>query len=249
MVAEDREVADPVGAGAQQRDRRRRRGRLEPDPEEDDVPLGRAAGELERVERRVDHPHVGPTRLRLEQRAAGAGDAHHVPEGREQHLGALGERDRVVDAAHRDHADRAAGAVDEVDLGGDEVLDSVLVDRVGVASADLHDLQHASRLDQGGDLAGELLRQRPRAELGHVFHRGDFLERDPGMAEEAVADADRRNQFDRHLRPPRGELHRRLGLADRDHGRELGRIAAGETVVALEAHPAALSLSSRSSCS
>ena len=32
--------------------------------------------------------------------------------------GSCGDRDAVVDAAHRDHADRAAGAVDEVIDGG-----------------------------------------------------------------------------------------------------------------------------------
>src|SRR3712207_8987267 len=35
-----------------------------------------------------------------------------------------------------------------------QVVDPVLVDRVGVAAADLHQLEPAARLDQGEDLAG-----------------------------------------------------------------------------------------------
>ena len=142
-------LRDAVGARAQERDRRRRRSRLEADREEDDLALGIATRELERVERRVDHADVRAARLGLEQRAAPAGHAHHVPERREDHLRPLGERDRVVDAAHRDHADGAAGTVDEVDLGRDEILDAVLVDRVRVTAADLHELERAARARRG----------------------------------------------------------------------------------------------------
>ena len=148
VVAERGEVLDALGPRAQQRDRGRRRRRLEADREEDHLAVGVATRELERVERRIDHAHVGTARLRLEQRAAAAGHAQHVAEGREDHLGPLGERDRVVDAAHRDHADRAARAVQEVDLGRHEILDPVLVDRVRVPAADLHELQRAAGLDQ-----------------------------------------------------------------------------------------------------
>ena len=59
----------------------------------------------------------------------------------------MGDRDAVVDPAHRDHAHRAAGAVDELDVGGQQVVDPVLVDRVGVPAADLHHLVVAAGLD------------------------------------------------------------------------------------------------------
>ena len=76
----------PLLPRAQQRQRGRRRGRLEADGEEDDLALGLAPRELERVERRVDDAHVGAARLRLEQRAAPpARHAEHVAEGREGH--------------------------------------------------------------------------------------------------------------------------------------------------------------------
>ena len=54
--------------------------------------------------------------------------------------GRPGQRDGVVDAAHRDDAHRATGAVHQLDRGREEVLDAVPVDRVGVAPADLHEL-------------------------------------------------------------------------------------------------------------
>ena len=58
------------------------------------------------------------------------------------------DRDAVVDAAHRQHADRAAGAVHELDAVGQQRLDPVAVDRVRVPAADLHQLVGAARLHE-----------------------------------------------------------------------------------------------------
>src|ERR1700761_8924687 len=44
--------------------------------------------------------------------------------------------------------------MDELDVAGQEVVDAVLVDRVGVASAHLHELVMAARFDQRDDLGG-----------------------------------------------------------------------------------------------
>ena len=63
---------DAGGAGAEQRDRRRRCGRLEADREEDDLAVGLGPRDCEGVERRVDHPDVGASRLRLEKRPLSA---------------------------------------------------------------------------------------------------------------------------------------------------------------------------------
>ena len=108
--------ADAGRARAQERDRGRRRSRLEADREEDDLALGLGLRDRQRVERRVDRAHVGAACLRLEQRPAAAGDAQHVAERGEDDVRPLGERDRVVDPPHRDHADRAARAVQVLDL-------------------------------------------------------------------------------------------------------------------------------------
>ncbi len=70
----------------------------------------------QRVERRVDHAHVGALGLRVHERALRAGHAHHVAEAGEDHARLLGDRDAVVHAPHRDHADRAAGAVHQLDV-------------------------------------------------------------------------------------------------------------------------------------
>ena len=84
--------------------------------------------------------------------------------------GSLRDGDPVVDAAHRDHAHRAARAVHELDVGGQQVVDAVLVDRVGVAAADLHHLVVAARLDGGEDLARQHLAELGVAELVDELH-------------------------------------------------------------------------------
>ena len=121
--------------------------------------------ELECVERGIDHPDVRSAGLRLQQRAAAAGDAHHVTEGGEDHPRLLGQGDRVVDAAHGYDANRTARTVHEVDLGRDELLDPVLVDGVRVPTAHLHDLDRPVRLDELRELTGKLPRELTRPVL------------------------------------------------------------------------------------
>ena len=53
--------------------------------------------------------------------------------------GRSGQREAVVDPAHGQHADRAARAVDQLDVGGQHVLEAEAVDRVGVPAAHLHE--------------------------------------------------------------------------------------------------------------
>ena len=57
--------------------------------------------------------------------------------------GRLGQRHAIVDAPHRQHADRAAGAVHQLDRVGQHGLDAVAENRVRVPAAHLHDLQRA----------------------------------------------------------------------------------------------------------
>ena len=135
---------------------------LEADCEEDDVAVGVLACQAQRVEWRVDHSHVGPARLCVEQRPVGRGHAQHVGKGREDHSVLLGNRDRVVLAARRDHADRAARAVHELNLGWQQVLDAVAVDRVRMpAGGDLHQLVPAPRFDERGDSLPRVPRRSP----------------------------------------------------------------------------------------
>src|SRR6185503_5004852 len=106
----------------------------------------------------------------LEEAASRPRDAHHVAEAGEDDAGLAGDRDAVVHAAHRDHADRAPGAVDELDVGREQVVDAVLVDRMRMAAADLHELVVAARLDGGQDLGREHAPQLGVAELVDVPH-------------------------------------------------------------------------------
>ena len=68
VVADAGEVRHALGLRALERERGRGRRRLEADREEDDLAVGVLARDPQRVQRRVDHPHVRPLRLRLEQR-------------------------------------------------------------------------------------------------------------------------------------------------------------------------------------
>ena len=197
VAAHAAEVGDALGLRALERQRGRGRGRLEADREEDDLAVGVLLGDPQRVERRVDHPHVGALRLGLEQRAVRARHAHHVAEAGEDHARLVGDRDAVVDAPHRDHADRAARAVHELDVRGQQVVDAVLVDRVRVAAADLHELVVAARLDGGEDLAGQHPAELGVAELVDELHAAaSSAERDAGVDEQRVAGGDRLDERD-----------------------------------------------------
>ena len=155
VAAHDAEVGHALGPGPLERERGGGRGRLEADGEEDDLAVGVLLGDAQRVQRRVDHPDVGARGLGFEQAAVRSRDAHHVAEAGEDDAVLVGDGDPVVDAAHGDHAHRAARPVDELDVGREQVVDAVLVDRVGVTAADLHQLVVAAGLHQREDLAGD----------------------------------------------------------------------------------------------
>ena len=83
------------------------------------------------------------------------GHPHHVAERGHDHVRVRRQVHRVVDAPHRDHAHRAAGAVHQGDGLRQVVLEAVLVDRVGVPAAHLHELVGAARLAERRYLRGE----------------------------------------------------------------------------------------------
>ena len=68
--------------------------------------------------------------------------------------GCVGDGDAVVDASHRQHADRAARAVHQLDLLRQHALDAVAEDRVRVAAAHLHDLDRPRRRFDGARQRG-----------------------------------------------------------------------------------------------
>ncbi len=112
----------------------------------------------------------------------------------------------------------------------------MLVDRVGVAAADLHELHGRARLDQRRDLVHELLRERAVTELVDEPHgRSELLERDPGVAEQDVARGDRLDELDR--RPARARRRRSTVAVTR---------LASTTVAATAASPQVMQCSDRS---
>jgi hypothetical protein len=175
VIAEHGEVLDALGLGLQDGERGARHGGLEAEAEEHDLPLGMPAREPERIQRRVDDPHVGALRLGLQQTLARAWHAHGVAEGRENDLGPLRQRHAVVDPAARQHADRAAGAVHQFDRLGQHLLEAVAEDRMGVPAAHFHDLERAQLADldlgdQRLDLADQRTRLRGVPEVVEILH-------------------------------------------------------------------------------
>src|SRR5262249_12787742 len=84
--------------------------------------------------------------------------AQHVAERGEDDAGPLRDRVRLVDLLERRDADRASGAVNELDAGREQSIDAVLDDRVRLPPADLHQGPRPRRdaMDLGGDLRGDL---------------------------------------------------------------------------------------------
>src|SRR5664279_2029465 len=133
---QQREVGDPEPLGLVHGHRVRRCGGLEPDAEEDDLPVRVLLRDLQRVQRGVDDADVAAVTLDPEQVLAAAGHPQHVPEGAEDHPRRSGDRQRPIDDLQRGHAHRTARAVDHFDLVGQQLVDAVPDDRVGLPSTD-----------------------------------------------------------------------------------------------------------------
>jgi hypothetical protein len=138
--------------------------------------------DAQRVEWRVDHAHVGALRFCLEQAFFRSGHAHRVAESGEDHAGHVGECDAVVDSSHRQHANRTAGAVDQLDTVGQHCLHTVAEDGVRMSAANLHDVDGAaatSLISDLGDESANFLQQKLRllriSEFVDVFHVVFFL--------------------------------------------------------------------------
>ena len=116
VIAEDGEVRNAFGLGAHQRESGGGRRGFKADGEKHHVLFGIFSRELQSVGRGIDDADVHAARFVFERTAVGAGDAHHVAERGEDDVGILGDREAVVDASHGQHADGAAGAMDQLDV-------------------------------------------------------------------------------------------------------------------------------------
>ena len=196
VVAEDAEVAEAELGRLLDRHGGGRRRRLEADGEEDDFAVGVLLGEAQRVGAAVDHADVGALGAGLHQAGAvAARHPHHVAIGAQDDFRTAGEFDRHVEPADRQHADRAAGAVDHIDVGRQQVFDAVAADGVGVAAAELHDGVAAGGIGLRRDGGGDPGRQGAVAVLIDVFHAAAPASRIVSSA--SVRSASAGSSFDR----------------------------------------------------
>ena len=180
VIAKQREVSYPLGTRLDQRHRGARHGGFEAEAEEHHLPLRVLAGQRQRIQRRIDHPHVGALGLRLQQALARSRHAHGVAEGGEDHLRSLRQGHAVIDAPHWQHADRATWAVHVFHRVGQHLLDAVAEDRVRMATAHFHHLQRPpargwNAQHQPANLLHQRLRLGRIAKLVDVFHAGGSI--------------------------------------------------------------------------
>ena len=110
----------------------------------------------------MDNPYIGALAFGVHQIVCvaiglGARYTEHIAEGAEDHTGHRGDFDGPVDRFSGGHTDRATRAVDDAQVWGEKLIDSVAQDRVGLSAADFHQGQRPSRLgmdfsDQGFDV-------------------------------------------------------------------------------------------------
>ena len=91
--------------------------------------------------------------------------------------GCLARRQAVVDAPHRQHAHRAPGPMNQLDVRGQDVLEAESVDRVRVPAADLHQAIVPPRVGEAADLVGRPGDDIRVAEFVYVFHADSFSSR------------------------------------------------------------------------
>ena len=171
VVAQHAEVVQAFALGGLQCHCGRRRGGLEADGQKHDLAVGVGAGQREGIVHGIDDAHIGTLGACADQaELPGGGHAQGVAIAGQDHAGALGEFDGHVDAADGQDAHRAAGAVDHLDLRGQQVEHAVARQGMGVASAEFHEAVGAAGLDRIGELLRQMACQRGVAELADVFH-------------------------------------------------------------------------------
>ena len=155
VVAEDGEVASMPSAFARSTvSAVDGRGRLEADRVEDDL-RGPGSAARSAARRAASRPSGCRRRGRSRRGSEPSPPGTRIMSPKQVRItpSLLGDRDAVVDPAHRDHADRAAGAVHQLDVVRQVVLHAIAVDGVGVPAAHLHELVVPAGLAQRGDLA------------------------------------------------------------------------------------------------
>src|SRR5215469_2122456 len=147
-----------------------RRRRFKTYGKENDPLLRIGAGNLQAIERRVDHADVGALRFQHEQIAIRPGHAQHVAKRAEDYFGASGDRVGLVNCSQRSNTYGTTGAVDQFDALRQQPIDAVFHDRMGLTATNLHNYPGPS-LDPTY-LVQNRLRQASVAVLIDVPHCG-----------------------------------------------------------------------------
>ncbi|MNG00953.1 hypothetical protein D3C84_839110 [compost metagenome] len=138
MVDMKQEVLNPLSFSGSQQGCSHGGGGLETDGEEDHGFLRVLTGDAQRIEGVIDRADIAPLGPLLRQRAFGARHPDHVTQGDQNDVGLASQLDGLIDALFGHDADRAAGAVDKLDAGRQQLGQAVLHDGVGMAAAHLH---------------------------------------------------------------------------------------------------------------
>ena len=85
-------------------------------------------------------------------------------------FGSCGDGEAVVDSAHGQHADRAAGTMNQFDVRRQQILQAEAIDGVGVAAAHFHEAVVALGIGQAADLLGGFRDHAGFAEFVDKFH-------------------------------------------------------------------------------
>ena len=97
VVAKDAEIGEVLARRLLDRQCGRRGCCLETKPEEHHLAIRVTPRDLKRIKGRIDHADIRAVGLGLQERLAGAGHAHRIPEGGEDHARIFGDLDTFVD--------------------------------------------------------------------------------------------------------------------------------------------------------
>ena len=97
--------------------------------------------QLQRVHGGIDHPHAAALRARLAQAHAASGNAEHVAEGYDAVLRIHAQFDQPVNVGAHRHADRTAGAGNQLNGRRKQGRDPVSVNFRRMGAAHLHKTQ------------------------------------------------------------------------------------------------------------
>ena len=131
-----------------------RGGGLESNGKKDHFTLWVLPRYLERVHWRIHGADIATACFRCKQVTVAAGYPQHVAKGTENDIGTRSKTDRAIDNLQRCYAHRAPGAMQQFDLGGQELLQTIFRNRMGLAAANFH-----QRPGTGGytrDFSGDL---------------------------------------------------------------------------------------------